>query len=199
MKALGTNYRNAEVTGDFRKLPAGGYIGVITGVEDKVDKEYLNITYDIAEGEFRAFYNDEWGKEHPYAHSFVRSYKQTGDKDKDKKIMGMFKGFLRKIDNDNGTHFEGQAETGLNEKELIGKKLGLVLGYEEYNSDRGEVRERLRVVFVKPIVDIRSGNFEIPEVKRLVGEVGISGVSTVTYTATPPVGFEAISASDIPF
>lgn len=195
MKALGNIYKTAEVATEYKKLPANGYICEIKAVEDKADKEYLSIIFDIAEGEFKAFYADEWSKEHPYAHALVRSYKQTGNIEKDKKIMGMFKSFLRTIDKDNGTNFEMQAENGLPEGALVGKRVGLVLGYEEYNSDRGEVRERLRVSAVKPIDDIRSGNFRVPEVKRLAP----TGASVVSYSTMAPQGFESINAEDIPF
>lgn len=197
MKPLGNIYKTAEVSGDFKRLPAGGYIAEIKAVEDKTDKSYLNITFDIAEGEFRGFYADEWGKEHPYAHAFVRSYKQTGDAEKDKKIMGMFKGFLRTIDRDNGTTFEAQAETGLNEGALVGKRIGLVLGYEEYNSDRGEIRERLRVSKTLSVDDIKSGNYKVPDVKRLA-PMGAPVVSA-TYSTAVPQGFESIAPEDIPF
>lgn len=111
--------------------------------------------------------------------------------------MGMFKGFLRTIDKDNGTTFEAQAETGLNEGALVGKRIGLVLGYEEYNSDRGEIRERLRVNKTISVDDIKSGNYKVPDVKRLA-PMGAPVVSA-TYSTNIPQGFESISAEDIPF
>lgn len=183
MKALGKAYKEAEAsTGDFKRLPAGGYIAKITAVEDKADKEYLNITFDIAEGEFAAFYSDEWGKEHPYAHSFVRSYKE--------KALGMFKGFLRSVDESNGTKFESRAEKGFQEGELVGKAVGLLIGYEEYRTNRGDVGQRTRVTATRSVETIRSGNFKVPELKVL-GE---------TQTANSPVaGFEQVNEEDLPF
>ena len=183
MKALGKAYKDAEAsTGDFKRLPAGGYIAKITAVEDKADKEYLNITFDIAEGEFAAFYSDEWGKEHPYAHSFVRSYKE--------KALGMFKGFLRSVDESNGTKFESRAEKGFPEGELVGKVVGLLIGYEEYRTNRGDIGQHTRVTSTRSVETIRSGNFKVPELKAL-GE---------TQTANSPVaGFEQVNEEDLPF
>ena len=190
MKALGTDYKNATIsTGDFTRLPAGGYIAEITAVEDKTDKEYLNITFDIAMGEFKAFYSDEWGKAHPYAHTFVRSYKKTGDPKKDARIMGMFKTFLHAIDESNGTNYEPQAETGFDENLLKGKRIGLVIGYEEYESDRGEIRERTRVTAVKSTDDITKGNYKVPEVKRIAPAAAPS----------PADDFIRINPDDVPF
>jgi len=181
MKALGNEYENAKAsTGEFTRLPAGGYIAEIKAVEDKADKEYLAITFDIASGEFKGFYSDEWGQAHPYAHQFVRSYKD--------KALGMFKGFLQAIDKSNGTKFEAQAKTGLNERDLVGKRIGVVIGYEEYNSDRGEVRERSRVTATRSVEAIERGDFKVPELKKLAAPAGPA-----------PEGFENINPDELPF
>ena len=51
MKPLGTEYENAKAsTGDFVRLPAGGYVARITAVENtEGEKPFLTCTYDIAE------------------------------------------------------------------------------------------------------------------------------------------------------
>ena len=183
MKPLGKAYKDAEAsTGDFKRLPAGGYIAKITGVEDKDDKEYLNITFDIAEGEFKAFYADEWGKAHPYAHSFVRSYKE--------KAFGMFKGFLQSVDESNNTDFVKRAEKGFPENELVGKLVGLLIGYEEYRTNRGDVGERTRVTGTRTVETIRSGNFKVPELKKLSEDQTVN---------SPVTGFKQINEADLPF
>ena len=183
MKPLGKAYRDAEAsTGDFKRLPAGGYIAKITSVEDKDDKEYLSITFDIAEGEFKAFYSDAWGKEHPYAHSFVRSYKD--------KALGMFKGFLKSVDESNNTKFEERAEKGFPENELVGKVIGLLIGYEEYKTNRGDIGERTRVAGTRSVETIRSGNYKVPELKKLEDSMPSSG---------PVKGFEQVNEADLPF
>lgn len=182
MKALGNEYESAKAsTGEFTRLPAGGYIAEITAVEDKADKEYLAITFDIAIGEFKAYYSDDWGKDHPYAHQFVRSYKE--------KALGMFKGFLQAVDKSNGTKLEAKAKTGLNEQELIGKRIGVVIGYEEYESDRGDVRERSRVTATRSVEAIERGDFKVPELKKLAA----------APAGHAPEGFESVSADDLPF
>jgi len=183
MKPLGKAYKDAEAsTGEFRRLPAGGYIAKITGVEDKDDKEYLNITFDIAEGEFKGFYSDEWGKAHPYAHTFVRSYKE--------KALGMFKGFLKAVDESNGTNFEEQAVKGFPENRLVGLLVGVLIGYEEYMSTRGEIRERTTVTATRTVETIRSGNYKVPELKKL---------ANAPASTSPVEGFEAVNEADLPF
>ena len=183
MKPLGKAYKDAEAsTGDFKRLPAGGYIAKITAVEDKDDKEYLNVTFDIAEGEFAAFYSDEWAKAHPYAHSFARSYKE--------KALGMFKGFLSAVDESNNTKFKEQASGGFNEQQLVGKLIGVVIGYEEYMSDRGEIRERMRVVATRTVAQIRAEQFKVPELKKYEAPAA---------AGSPVPGFEQVKDEDLPF
>ena len=186
MRPLGKAYKDAEAsTGEFRKLPAGGYVAKITAVEDVDDKSYLRITFDIAEGEFEAFYSDEWGKGHPYAHQFVRSYKEGA--------LGMFKGFLKAIDESNGTKYEAQAEKGFAENNLVGKFVGVLIGYEEYQSTRGDIRQRTTVTGTRSIATIREGRFKVPELKTL------DTPAQAPAYESPVDGFTAVNDNDLPF
>ena len=182
MRGLGKTYRDTPAsTGDFKRLPAGGYVIRITEVEDKDDKEYLNITFDIAEGEHKGFYSDEWGKEHKFAHTFVRSYKE--------KALGMFKGFLKAVDDSNGTTFVEKAEKGFPEQQLVGKGVGILLGYEEYVNDRGEIRERSRVAATRSVDAIRSGDYKIPELKKIAPAADIPATAPEGFTADDELPF----------
>ena len=161
MKALGETYKGTEAStgGDFERLPAGGYVVRITQVTDLPSKEYLDVVYDIAEGEHKGFYSDQWSKDHTFAHHFFMSYKESA--------LGMFKGRLRAIDESNNTNFEEMAAVGLKEQALVGKIVGVVVGYEEYLSNQGEIRQRIAVRQVLPAAKIRVGEFKIPAVKPL--------------------------------
>lgn len=186
MKPLGKAYADATAnTGDFQRLPAGGYIAKIQAVKDVDDKSYLLVTFDIAEGEKRGFFANT-DADHEYLHQFIRSYKETA--------LGMFKGFLKAVDNSNGTNFEPQAEKGFAEQQLVGKVIGILVGYEEYVSNRGDVRERMRVN-TRSAETIRSGNFTVPELKKL--ETGNAGSGAAPVSPVP--GFEGITDADIPF
>ena len=47
---------NVESAKDYKRLVPGGYVCKITGVKDVANNEYLEIEYDIAEGEFKDYY-----------------------------------------------------------------------------------------------------------------------------------------------
>ncbi len=180
MKAINENtWNNAVEYGDFEKLPAGGYVCVIKAVEDVPDKEYLYITYDIAEGRYAFFYADDWGRDNAWAHRFIRSYKESA--------IGMFKGFLKAVDESNKTNFSEQITAGFNEHQLVGKLVGLILAEEEYESNRGDIRKSLVVHRIVPIEKIRTGDYRVPGLKRL------------EVKNTSPAGFVPGSDNDLPF
>ena len=177
MKALGKTYNDAEARTDgFERLPAGGYVCKITEVKDVTASEYLQVVYDIAEGPYKGFYGDDWGKEHPKAHSLFMSYKE--------KALGMFKGFTNAVEGSNKGY-----KWDWNEKALEGKLIGLVLGEEEYIKNDGSVATRLKVRSNKTIDEIKDGRFRVPKLKKLSGG---SEASTV------PAGFQPVE-SDMPF
>ena len=180
MKALGKTYDETEVTGTFERLPAGGYVCKILDVKDDADHNRLELVFDIEEGPHKGFYSDEWGKDHPFAHTIKLFYTE--------KALGIFKRNLKAIDESNGTSFVQQAVTGLKEKELVGKICGILIGYREFNTDRGETRQVVDPRTLVSVEKIRSGNFNIPELRK------------ITPSAPAPVaGFENISDADIPF
>ena len=171
-------YNDAVASGAYTRLPAGGYIINITSVTDQDDKQYLKVVFDIAEGPEKDRFKDE---EYESRHSFVRSYK--------KKALGMFKAFIRAIDASNGTEFDSRIEKGFPEHELVGKRRGVVIGYEEYINDRGETKERMRIARCCPDTAIREGLFTVPELKKL----------PAADPTSPIAGFSAIPDGDLPF
>lgn len=186
MKAFGKAYENVEAAsaGNFKKLPAGGYIAEIKVVEDVPAKEYLKVIYDIATGEFKGFWSDEWGKAHPFAHQMYWSYKESNKK--------YFKANMAAVDKTNLTDFNEQLKgKTFDEKQLVGQRIGLVIGYEEYRTDRGEIRQRTYVAAVRSGQAIGQGDFTVPELKRLEDKMPSTG--------SPVAGFEQVNEEDLPF
>ena len=173
-------YKEAQVSGEFERLPAGGYVIKITDVKDEPSKEYIVVTYDIAEGAYKDFYKNT-DAEHVRTHQFIRSYKPSA--------LGMFKGFISAIDQTNGTAFGDSVEDrGLNEKMLIGRTLGVLIGEEEYENNRGEVKTVLKVRVCVDAERIRKGTFKVPELRKLEKKQDAI-----------PAGFTAMSDDGIPF
>jgi hypothetical protein len=155
------NYENVQASsGEFARPTAGGYICKIIDVEDVPLNEqgkgnYLRIDYDIADGEFAEYYKkqfDRWGGN--WIANFIRSYKDTA--------VGMFKHFTNSVEKSNTGY-----EWDWNEKGLIGKFVGLILGEEEYKNSAGEIKTKLVVKQVKTVDEIKNGDFSVPEKKKL--------------------------------
>ena len=172
-------YNAAQASGEYERLAPGGYVIKITDVKNDEGKEYLKIVYDIAEGPEAGRYKNE-DAEHDFRHSFVRSYKE--------KALGMFKAFIRAVDETNGTKFDSQVESGIREADLVGKLLGIVIGYEEYDANDGTVKQRQRVASCLAAERIRTGAYKVPELKTL-GRT----------TSAPVQGFTPLSDEDVPF
>ena len=137
MKSI--NMENVKEAGDFTRPEAGAYICTITNVEDLEAKEYLKVTYDIAEGEFKGYYSEmrENNPDWPWAGAYVKSYKTSA--------LPMFKRFCTAVSRSNGGYVFDGGQVNSDEKTLIGKKIGLLFGEEEYYGNDGEKKTRLYV------------------------------------------------------
>lgn len=151
------NWEEIQEANGGSKLPAGGYVAVITGVNDDVDKECMWIQYDIAEGEYKGHYSDEFAKNNPYIHQFSRSYKEAA--------RGFFKSFLLRLDESNPAFdYKAWSATG-DENKFIGLQVGIVCQYEKYNrKSDGAEKERLNVVDIVSVDNIRKGDYKLPPV-----------------------------------
>ena len=132
-----------EPTG-FDRPEAGAYICKITAVEDLPAKEYLKVTYDIAEGKYAGYYT-KTREEHPdwaWAGAYSKSYKTSA--------LSFFKRFCTAISRSNGNFvFDGGA-VNADERTLVGKKIGLL--FQE------EARDRL-LRYAEPAHHVRAQHF----------------------------------------
>ncbi len=156
------NLANVQEASESKRLPAGVYICVIRNVEDVPDKDYLKVTYDIADGEYKGYY-DELRANHPdwsWVGAYVKSYKE--------KALPMFKRFCTAVSRSNaGFVFDGGAINS-DERTLIGKRLGIILQEEEYYGNDGELRTRLSVDREFSVDEL--GNQKTPPLKKLPPE-----------------------------
>jgi hypothetical protein len=169
------NFEEIQETGnsEYKPLPAGGYVAYITKVEDVPEKEYLKFEFDILGGEF-ADYGVKCLERNGFTPlRFIRSYKD--------KAAGFFKGFIKCVEQNNpGFVWDWD------EKKLLNKHFGVVLGEEEYRKMDGSIGTRLNVARTLPANDILNGKFKIPEKKMLV------------VTEEPPA-FTPAPTDDLPF
>lgn len=144
----------------FARVPAGGYIAVILGVKDvpfdeKTQRgDYLEVSYDIAEGEYKAFYTKR-KKENGWELPNFRVYYSE-------KSLPFYKGFVTALQKSNPKYKYSD-----NEQNMVRCLIGIVLGDEEYQNQKGQVRVRTNVVERHSVDIIKKGEFEVPEIKKL--------------------------------
>lgn len=158
------DWNTVKEAGD-RPTP-GAYIAKIVRVEDNEDKEYLRIEWDFAEGSYKGNNQETYDRAGFWPVALIRSYKAGA--------LGFFKSFKTCVEESNpGYIFDTAHPEGLQ-----GKRVGVVLGEEEYIGNDGKKKTRLYVYQTRSIDAITSGDFAIPDLKRLKSSSPASGVSS---------------------
>lgn len=165
-------YETAKSTagdGEYRRMPAGGYVCAIQAVRSKGigvdyvrDKQYVKLIWDVVDGEFAGkFSEDYWaGEDKDYGHQCYLSWKNP--KAAERALVCI---------EESNPGFDAFAAFDADKWELfVGKKLGLVLGEEEYLANDGSVKTRFGFPRIKSVQDIKDGRFRVPELKKLEQE-----------------------------
>ena len=171
-----TGYKQAEATSfsELPKLQPGGYVVKILNVKVEPTDwgSRLAIQFDIAEGEFKGFFDklykatpDEWENKKWKGSMRLSIPHNTGDETKFKKSLGYFKSQIQAFENSNANlHID--CERDWDENVLKGKLVGALFNEKEWEKDgkTGWFTQCKRLV---PANDIRSGNFTIPKREEL--------------------------------
>lgn len=192
---LGINMRNVDAAGGNRP-GAGGYVIQIMRVMDNPSKERLEIEYEIAEGEYRGYYTDLKERRGFWGGKLIRSYKP--------KALPFLKQFIQMIQecNDGAPGLVVGDYEGIEESKLPGCKIGIVYGMEEYVGNDGKVKQRPDTFGAEfmSLDRIRSGDYEVPDLKPLEGALAAAqSGGVVDTTAQMPDGFQKIDDDKLPF
>lgn len=147
------NFDKINEAGEYINIEPGIYPLVITDIIDVPSREYLEVYFDIAQGEFKDYYNTLeaiTGRNHSKE---IRSYKTNA--------LPFFKAFITAIEKSN----VGYA-WNWDEKSLIGKYIIGVFGEEEYVKD-GELRVSCCIQEFRSIPAYKEGKLRVPAIKKL--------------------------------
>lgn len=151
-------------TGEFMQLPAGLYICEILGVkqEEYNGHDRFVMQFDIADGEHKGFYQKQYNAEK--AANQNAKYKGVHRQYMDSNSLPFFKGLMTSVERSNqGFHFPWGTQG--NEKTLVGKKFGAVMGREEFLTADGEKRMATKIVQIRSIDGLKDA--KVPEDKLL--------------------------------
>lgn len=165
------NWNDIAEADEYNNPTPGAYIGVITNVEDVEYKEYLKIEWEFAEGQYKGENRNTYERANFWPYAIIRSYKE--------KALPFFKSFKTALEESNlGYRFDED-----NLRAMVGCRIGVVLGEEEYTKKNGKVDKRLYVHQTRSIAAIQSGDFTIPDFKPLKTGPGSSAPSQ--FSAIP--------------
>nr|DAL33534.1 MAG TPA_asm: hypothetical protein [Caudoviricetes sp.] len=164
--------------------PVGGYVLCIVNCEENTQKQYFQMEWDYAEGQFENHNQDMYTKNGWRYPKLFRSYKNDA-------AMGMLKHFLSCLEKSN-QGFNMTAWNKLPEPQQAGHLNGLifgaVIGEEEYQAQDGSVKVRQVIRAILPVSKIREGDFKIPPLKKLQND---------TTSAPAPVAPEPANNADL--
>lgn len=165
------NWDQVKAASDRQQLPKGGYVCRIMNSEIKTYNgtkgtfERLEISIDVAEGEFKDFYAADYrgqNQEDKKWRGVLRLYVPKDDgSDMDEWTKSKLKAATNAVEDSNqGYHWDW------NEAGLKGKLVGCLIRNEEweYNGRTGWNTKPFKFV---PVSDIKNGKFEIPKDKPL--------------------------------
>lgn len=157
-------YENADEVVEFDSIPVGPQIVKILQVDDIVDREYLKVLVDIADGEYKNFFNEMYQKDSredkkwPAQGTVYVSYKKPAEK--------FFAAFIKAVEKSN-TKFAWDWNPGT----LKGKFFVANYGEEEWlkeNEDgTKEVATSIKVVERRSLRAFRDNQIDIPKKKEL--------------------------------
>ena len=96
--------------------------------------------------------------------SFKKNF--IDDEESMERFLPMFKRMCSAVTKSNKNFiFDGNQHC--DESTLIGKKIGMILGEEEYTGNDGSTKTRIYVAREISIDDLKAGKFKVPELKKL--------------------------------
>ena len=132
-----------EAGGDFPRLVPGGYVIAIKKVNDNEKDQFLEIEYDVVEGEYKGIALNTYERFGNWNYKFRVYYRE--------KSLPFFKHFISSVEktNNNFTFDFGNPNC------LVNKGLGVVIGIRQYYGTDGSLKNALEVQDYCTANDIR--------------------------------------------
>ena len=162
-----SNYDNVEVMEfDFTPIELGGHKGIIMKAEEYTSpqsgKTSLKVSVDTAKDDkqpeyFKEQYKNDNKIDKRWSNSAIK-FISLGEEENQVKML---KAFITAYENSNNCKFDWNKDW----EQLKGKKIGLVFGMEEYESQDGTLKTNNKLREFRSIDKV--DNVKIPKVKKL--------------------------------
>ena len=200
------NWENVRAFSDFRKLPLGAYVCIIKQATVKRTDygDQLCILFDISEGEWAGYYQDDFDsntRDDKKWKGVLRQFLPKNDgSDKDEWAKSLLKGLTTAVEESNRGYVWDWNEQGLAKKEI-----GILMRNEEweYNGKTGWAVRPFRAISVDSVGD---GSYTLPKDKPLKNKTadvygGSAAPEFGSYNTAPAADFQMLVDDDyqLPF
>jgi len=188
------NWDNVQEIGERKTLPLGAYVCKVkqVRVQDNSYGSQLALLFDIAEGEYAGYYNQEYNantSDNKKWKGLLRVWLPKDDgSDKDELTKRIFKGFVTAFERSNPGY-----RWDWNENSLAGKTIGIMYRNEEWDYE-GKHGWAVRPFKAISADTVREGNYTLPKDKPLN-----NGSSATVAPANVPAGYTEVEDEDLPF
>lgn len=138
-------YDEAQSFGEFETLPAGGYKCVIKKVtceKTQAGKEFLKIGFDIAEGQYKDFYQRKFNADTRENKKWSGIWAVFTAGYEPKTTNSKFKGLITSVEKSN-TNFKFDFD----EQKLVNKKIGIVFREEDFIGTDNQIHTGIKPFF----------------------------------------------------
>lgn len=161
-------YNDVNPYGDYEPLPKGGYVLKILAakVESNSIGEYIKVSADVTEGDFKGFYAAEYqnqqGEDKKWHCHYLLNIPKDDGSEQDGWTQRKFKTFTNALEESNsGYHFDWD------EQKFKGLVIGGLFNEREYEKNDGTIGRATNWAQVCNVQKIREGKFKVPADKVL--------------------------------
>ena len=164
-----SNYDEIQVNEDFTPIEIGGHKGIIKKVEEYTSQisgnTSLKVEVDTDKTDkqpnyFQEQYDNNTNMDKKWSPSAVKFVSLKEEEN----CIKMLKAFITSVENsNNGFAFDWEKDVN----QLVGKKVGLIFGLEEYEDQEGKLKTARKITQFRSIDKV--DNAKIPKVKLLDG------------------------------
>lgn len=163
------NYDEIQINEDFTPLELGGHKGIIKNVSEYTSdishNTSLKVEVDTDKTDKQpSYYQEQFDKDDRADKKWSTGATKYVSLKDDENCVKMLKAFITAVENSN-VNFKYDWSKDTNQ--LIGKKVGLVFGWEEYKNDKDEIKLATKLTQFRSLDKVDS--VKIPKVKLLDG------------------------------
>ena len=167
MALFGNDFDQVQVGGDFKVLPAGGYVCRIIKAKQTTSTDGLPMVeamIDIVDGEYEKYFGNLYRSKQAsdptakYPYNGICKVKAVDAEGHTKKL---FKSFCTAIEQSNDMELPRHDDAFI--KALNGKEIGVIFGREEYMGNDGKAHWSTKPRWYRSTENIYSGNYQVPD------------------------------------